>query len=138
MVGRLLSQFAVAAVCLLAVGVGLTAALIYFGLAVYLYLSTEMSPPMAALVAGVVAIVFAIFVLVLGRMVSSFISRRARTRGLFSGNENRAAAVLGDLLGEQASSYLTRNKTTALIVSLAAGFAVGVSPRLRHLLRDLL
>jgi hypothetical protein len=138
MIGRLLSQFAVAAVCLLAAGVGLSAALIYFGLAVYLYLATEMSPPMAALVAGLVAIFFAVFVLALGRMISSMISRRGRARGLFSGNENRAAAALGDLLGEEASNFLTRNKRSALIVSLAAGFAVGVSPRLRHLLRDLL
>ena len=43
----------------------------------------------------------------------------------------RVASDLGDLLGQQVRSLARKNGRTAILVSLVAGFAVGVSPKLR-------
>ena len=44
------------------------------------------------------------------------------------------AAHLGTLFGDKVQGFASMNKSTSLLTALAAGFAVGVSPKLRSLL----
>lgn len=44
------------------------------------------------------------------------------------------AAELGSLFGDKVQGLTHMNKGTSLLTALAAGFAVGVSPKLRSLL----
>jgi hypothetical protein len=44
------------------------------------------------------------------------------------------AAELGSLFGDKVQGFAQMNKGTSLLTALAAGFAVGVSPKLRSLL----
>jgi hypothetical protein len=48
------------------------------------------------------------------------------------------SAELGKILGEDTQKYIAGKPVLALLLALAGGFAVGVSPRLRALLQTLL
>jgi hypothetical protein len=45
-----------------------------------------------------------------------------------------AAAEIGSLFGDKVQGFANMNRGTSMLTALVAGFAVGVSPKLRALL----
>ena len=137
---RMLQQ-AMSATALLAVAVlvGVTGLGFLFA-ALYLALVEVIPPAGAAIATGVVALLLA---LVLALQARSAIAPRPKPRDgadAEAGSADTAvlASQLGRLLGESTSQSLRTNAPRAALIALAAGFAVGVSPRLRRSLLKLL
>ena len=91
-----------------------------------------MAPWLAALATAGAALLFAALVLLIAWLMTR------RTVSPASRNRQRNAAELGELLGRQAHDFVAGNSLPILGVLLAAGFAMGFSPRLRKLLLKLL
>lgn len=126
----LVIRLAIAAAAMLLGVLGFIAALAWFLFAIDLKLDTMMTPALAALATGGAAILFALIVMLIGRSVLS--GRRSKpSRKHDSGDP---ALELGRVIGEEAANFVTEHKRGVLIASLAAGFAFGISPRLRKLL----
>ena len=115
--------------------IALVAAMIavgYFVYALYLWLAMYMVPPAAAVVAGLIILVLAAVLALIGRGIVRGSKRRDRDYASMSATER--AAELGSLFGDKVQGFASMNKSTSLLTALAAGFAVGVSPKLRSLL----
>ena len=115
--------------------IALVAAMIavgYFVYALYLWLAMYLVPPAAAVVAGLIILVLAAVLALIGRGVVRGSKRRDRDYSSMSAAET--AAELGNLFGDKVQGFAQMNKGTSLLTALAAGFAVGVSPKLRSLL----
>ena len=142
MIDRFLMRLATTIASFFAALLVVAAALVFLFGAAYLALLDVVSPPLAALATGLGALVFAFSIVVGGRALS----RGKRARSLrragsdddesAGGVEKQAAEIAGILGVEIASLARTHTKST-LAVSLAAGFAVGASPRLRKALLDI-
>ena len=59
------------------------------------------------------------------------------TDGSPAGDINQVAAALGDLAARELTSQTQTHPYSAFGVALLAGLAVGISPELRKILRDL-
>jgi hypothetical protein len=130
--GILLRGLVIVAV-LLACATGLTAA---FGLLVaadYFAFSYILSPVFAALAAAGTALLFCLLAVIVGKMILSAMKRRAR-RVL----QPRLAALVGEIFGKDLADVAERHPGRSIGVALAAGFALGFSPRLRSALFSLL
>ena len=125
-------SFLIAAI-LLVVGVG------FLGAAVYFALCRVIAPPMASLATGLCILLTAIVVILLGRLFGKMLGkaerRRHATRAPAGARE--LAADLGILAGEEMAALARSHVRGTLVASLVAGFAVGASPGLRRLLREL-
>ena len=111
--------------------------------AVYLALSEIIHPPLAALVTGIIIIVFSAAAITVLRVLSggskatsSSSGRECRANKRL--NENATAAEFGNLLGKQIQEMASAHPPETVIASLVAGFAVGSSPGLRKYLGDLI
>ena len=111
--------------------------------AAYFALLNVASPAIAALVTGLGALVFAVLIVMAGRLLSR--RKRAASRrqdrgeadeGL--GKRERTAGELSGLLGAEIASVARSNMRGTLLASLIAGFAIGASTRLRKILLDLI
>ena len=125
------------------VAVGIVAALLiltgsgFLVAALYLQLATAAGPTAAALITGALCLAVGGLVLLVGWLVLRSASRRDR-QPQKSPDAVKMALAMGEALGGDLQS-LARNHRTAMIgAALAAGFAVGVSPKLRRALRNLL
>lgn len=135
-----LTRLAVAIACmmtaaLLALGaVGLLAA------ALYLALLPVVAPPLAAALTAAAALLLALIVVVIGRTITRRPVRRAPPGSVGASAFGRMGVVggLGQEMGQQAGEFARANAGKAIIAALVAGFAVGVSPRLRRSLWQLL
>jgi len=125
---------AVGAVAALFVGMGLFAMLIYLGSAVYLGFAMIMVPPLAALSAAGVALLFCILVVMVARMLVRGATARAKQKA----SPAAATGEMGEMLGARAHELFQQRPAMGIMASLAAGFAVGMSPRLRTMLRDII
>lgn len=124
---------AVGAVAALFVAMGLFAMLIYLGSAIYLGFAMIMAPPLAALSAAGSALLFCVLVLMVSRAVVN-----AATRRNARATPAAATGEVGEMLGAQAHELFKQRPAVGIMASLAAGFAVGMSPRLRTVLRDII
>jgi hypothetical protein len=118
---------------LLACAVGLTAA---FGLLVaadYFAFATILPPVFAALAAAGTALLFCILALLAGKFILSAIKKRTR-RTL----QPKLAAFIGEIFGKELADVAERHPGRSIGLALAAGFALGFSPRLRSGLRAFL
>lgn len=109
--------------------------------AAYLALLDVFSPATAALLTGLGAIVLALLILAAGRAALRPGARRRRAAESAEAGPGDAATGAGELagaLGERLATIARANPKATLFASLVAGFAVGVSPRLRKALIDLL
>jgi len=122
--GRLAISIALIVVALVA----LLIAVGYFVFALYLWLVEYLIPPAAAVVAGLIVLVLA--------LVLALILRGSRRRDPDHAvtKAAEAAAELGSLFGDKVQGFANMGRGTSLLTALAAGFAVGVSPKLRGLL----
>ncbi len=134
-----LSRFAfLTAVCLVAVIVAL-GGLVFLSMALYLQLSLSMTSALAAFVTGCVALaVAALLWLVARASVGSRARRRAPDRDRLSGEgPDVLATEAGLLLGE----FLRRGRGRGSLLAagaFAAGLVLGLSPRARRVLGDLI
>lgn len=130
---------AVAAIILVA-----TAA-IFLCAALYLFLvSLSAAPPLAALLAGLAALILAGLIILAARMAPRF-GRTDRTSGNtgsadpgLAGNVNDLAAKLGGLAAQQLTTQAQAHPYRTFVVALLAGLAVGGSPELRNMLEKML
>jgi hypothetical protein len=141
MIDQFLKRLATTIASLLAATILVLAALGFLGYAAYLALLGAVSPPLAALITGIGAVVLAGLIVIVGS--SLFRGRRARPRPRDSGaggedGAGRMAGELGGALAAQLGTLTRSHSGPVLAASLAAGFAVGVSPRLRKVLLDLM
>ncbi len=111
-------------------------AVAFFAYAFFLWLAGMLTPPLAAAACGLILVIIAIILALVSR---GTIRRRGRNfRSDVAGEAAENAALLGSLLGRKAHSFAKSNSTYSLLAMLIAGFAVGLSPKLRALLLSLL
>ena len=103
-------------------GAAFVAAFVFAFIALYSWFATFLSPMLAALACAGASVLFALVVLLFG----SLGARRRR--------KDDAAVLLGALLGEEVRGLTEGGTTKRLLIALAAGFAVGLSPRLRKII----
>jgi hypothetical protein len=133
-----LSASLLLAAILLVVGVG------FFGAAVYFALREEFSQPIAALLTGVCGVLLAAIVVLAGLLISRATRSASRRKEVLRAeqpapaNVRGIAADLGIVAGEEFAKLARTHAYGTLAASLVAGIAVGASPGLRRLLRDLL
>lgn len=135
-----LSRLAIAFVCILVAALLAASALGLLGAALYLELLTLVVPPVAAALTAAAALLLAFLVLLVGRAVNG---RRAgspsRTgRGAGMAAPLGAAGLLGEEVGQAAGAFTRAHADKAIVAALVAGFALGLSPRLRRSLWRLL
>ena len=125
------------AALLLAV-MGVFAAVGFACLSLYLYLIAFTTGPLAALATGFAALLFALVVALAGKAFTSRPARRGETdeRDVLGGLED--AIQLGRALGLESRTFMTTHLSKAAIAVFGLGFAMGLSPRLRKLITDLL
>ncbi len=116
-------------------GALLLIALAFFSVAFYLWLEPKAGAPLAALATGRRAILAALIVLLAERLFS----RAGRSGGHGNGKvESELAELLGADLARKIFKGIESHGPQSALAALIAGFAVGVSPRLRKLLRTFL
>ena len=132
-------RIAIMAAALLVAAVGIGATVVFLCLALYSLLLTLLSAPLAALAAAALVFILSLLVIFLGGALSNRLARRARrARAKRGGAAVAFSAELGKILGEDAQKFIAGKPVLTLLLALAGGFAVGVSPRLRALLQTLL
>lgn len=129
---RYFARLAISIALIVVALVALMIAVGYFVFALYLWLAEYLVPPAAALVAGgVILVVAGVLALISSKMVRGP-KRRDRDTSAMSAAET--AAELGSLFGDKMQGFAQMGRGTSILTALAAGFAVGVSPKLRGLL----
>lgn len=123
-------------IALLVASIGLAAMVIFLGFALYLWMAMFAAPPVAALLSAAVSLLFALIVILIARLVTSAMERARKRREAELGVWGPAMAF-GALMGKEFLNLSEKNKRAAILASLLAGLAIGASPRLRALLRDL-
>jgi hypothetical protein len=134
-------RFAIMTAALLLAAVGFVATAVFLCMALYSGLQTVLTPPMAALSAAGILLLVSLVIIGIGSAIAGAVSRgaaRARARRSNATATARLGGELGRLLGESAFKFITDSPVRVLIGALAAGFAVGASPRIRSFLQDLL
>jgi hypothetical protein len=126
---RFLARLAVTATSILIGSVAILTASVFLIVAFYLFLAELMPPWAAALATAGAAVLFAVLVFVIGSML-----KPRRRSFLVPGS----AAELGERLGRHAQTFARTNKFVTLGICLVAGFAIGLSPKLRAFLLRLL
>ena len=129
---RFVARLAISIALLLIALVAIMIALGYFVYALNLWLAVYLVPPAAAVVTGLIVLVLAALLALIARVFMRGSKRRDRDYSSMTAAET--AAELGSLFGDKVQGFASMNKSTSMLTALAAGFAVGVSPRLRSLL----
>jgi membrane protein implicated in regulation of membrane protease activity len=130
------TRLALSIAALLIVLVAALIAMGYFAFALYLFLLNSLSPPLAAAATGILVLLLAIFLVLATRPRSGPQRRRYAAHG--SDDARATAAELGGELGRRLQGLASSHKTGSIVAALIAGFAVGVSPKLRGFLMDIL
>lgn len=121
----LVVRFMVMGVAVMLAVAGFVIAIGFLFAALCIYLGHFMGLAAAAAATAGITIVFSLLLLLIARAI---VSRRSR-------KTEQSAAILGALLGRELNDF---GPTKRLLLALAAGFAVGMSPRLRRILFELL
>jgi len=132
--------FARLSISIAALLVMLVAALIatgFFAFALFLYLEQYMLPPWAAVLTGVILLVLAAILAAATQLTSKRTRRPPEGLGP-RGDTRESAADFGSEIGRKLAGFANTHKKGSMLAALVAGFAVGVSPRLREFLLDVL
>jgi Putative Actinobacterial Holin-X, holin superfamily III len=124
------------AVTLAAVLLALAGAALLFA-ALFLWLARVMEPALAALVTGLVILAAAAIVALIGRMRVKA-HRAAAVVPLAGASQANVAALAGSEFGVAVTPWLRAHLPQVALAAAAAGFVLGVSPRLRAALWRLL
>ena len=101
--------------------------------ALYLWLATLVSPALAATLSALAAFAAAGLIAVIGRALGRGGAKR-HTAGPVAPPGLAAAALAGSEIGAAGSEWMRANSPKLVVAALAAGFVVGLSPRLRRAL----
>ena len=126
-------DIAVAMAALLLAVMGAFAAVGFGALAIYLYLVPLAGAAAAALVTALGAVVFVLLVAGIATLV---VRRPRRTARDFAGLAE--ALGIGQALGAEGQAFFSTHLSKATMVLFGLGVAMGLSPRLRKFITDLL
>jgi hypothetical protein len=126
---RIATSIALMLIALVAILVGLG----YFVFALYLWLDAYLVAPAAAAVSGGIVLFIALFLMLIARALL----RRPKRRDLSAMTPTEAAAQIGGVLGDKVHGFAGLPAGSSLLTALVAGFAVGMSPKLRSALWSL-
>jgi hypothetical protein len=131
MLRQLILRLALGAITAVVAAVMVIIAVVFLCVGFYLLLQDYVSPMGAAFLTAAIALAFILVIVLLAKVISAAFGLKSRRQ-----IERRAAsaAEIGNLVGRRVGAAAGRNAPLALAVSLAAGFFLGVSPRLRSLL----
>ena len=135
MLRRFLARLAISLAALLITLIAAVIALVYFAYALFLVLLNVVVPPAAAVLTGVI-ILLAALLLVAATRTRSRSGRKREPSPTLEGFEN--AAELGSELGRKLRGLTGSEASGGLLAALVAGFAVGMSPKLRAFLQSIL
>ena len=136
MVNRFLTRLAISlAMVLIAVIAGILA-IVYLAFALYLWLLAYVVPPAASLLTAILILLIALAVIGIMRLATRPRRRRRAPSPTLEAAES--AAGLGTELGRKIRGLTEAHASGGLIAALVAGFAVGVSPKLRAFLQAIL
>lgn len=107
----------------------------YFMFALYLWLAVYLVPPVAALISGLIVLLTAVVLMLIASSMFGGLARHERDPTLGAAE---TAATIGSLFSERFQGFGSMSRGTSLLTALAAGFAVGVSPKLRSVLLSIL
>lgn len=131
-----LFAFAVPAMILVLTGLGFLIAALYIGLA------RDMAPAGAALTTGAVCLAGAGLLTLIGWLVLRSLAARGerdeKAPAAAAPDAVKMAMAVGEALGGDLQSLAKNHRYGLIGAALAAGFAVGVSPKLRRSLLNLL
>lgn len=132
-------RIAIMAGALLVAAVGVVVTAVFFCVALYSLLLTQLSPPLAAASAALLVFFMSLLVIFLSGVLANALARRARrARAKRGGPANAFSAELGRLLGEDAQTFINDRPVVSLLLALLGGFAVGANPKLRAFLQTIL
>ena len=126
-------NIAVVMAALLLAAMAILAAVGFAALALYLYLAPLTGAAMAALATALASLVF---VLLVAGLAALLVRRPRKAAGDFSGLAD--ALGIGKSLGAEGRAFLSTHLSKASLVLFGLGLVMGVSPRLRKLITDLL
>jgi hypothetical protein len=139
-VQRFLSRVALSMAAAIAAIIFVAASVVFLGAALYLSLVPIMPAPFAALVVGLTGLLIAGLIILVARLTS----RRGPAGGETgatdpgrTGDVNDIATALGGLAAQELTSRAQAHPFRAFGIALVTGLAVGLSPELRKILRDL-
>jgi hypothetical protein len=132
---RFFFRLAVSLAALLIAVIATVTAISYFAYALYLLLLYVVVPPAAAALAGVLILVIAL--LLIGVIRAATQPKRKR-EPMPAVEALESAAELGSELGRKVRGLTEAQASGGLMAALVAGFAFGVSPKLRSFLQSLL
>jgi peptidoglycan/LPS O-acetylase OafA/YrhL len=112
-------------------------AICYFAFALYLLLLPLVVPPAAALLTGILILVTALALIAIARAATRPRHRR-RHEPSPAMEAAEDAAGLGTEIGRKVRGLADAHGSGGLLAALVAGFAVGVSPKLRAFLQSIL
>lgn len=138
---RLVMRVALAMGIVLVAAILLASAAGFLCAALYLYLSALLSQAAAAALTGLAALIAMFLIAVAGRFMLSERPRAAppaQASPAPAREDPHMAQALSALLGEELGRTLRRHPKSTAAMALAAGVAIGVSPRLRGILIGLL
>ena len=137
MISRFFTRIAIGFAMVLIALVAGVIAVAFFAYAVYLALLHLLVGPAAAAITGVVVLAGALLLMGLLRLV---VRPRRRRRGgeMPSLEECENAAEIGSELGRRIRGIAGAHAGGGLLFALVAGFAMGVSPKLRAFLQSIL
>ncbi|MCS4505948.1 hypothetical protein KBTX_00816 [wastewater metagenome] len=107
----------------------------FLAAAAYMALTSVMSPAAAGAVVGVGGLIVAALLVLSLRSLARAPQRTGEARDRADGDMGVDAAAR---LGEDLATAIRSNRKTAAGAAFAAGVILGVSPRARHAVRDLL
>lgn len=131
-------NIAVSVAALLLAVMGVFAAVGFATLSLYLFLVSVVSPPLAALIASVSALLFALVVVGAAGLTwrRPTPTRREDESDILAGLSE--ALALGKKLGLEGRGFLISHLSRASIMLFAVGVAMGVSPKLRKMILNMI
>lgn len=135
MISRFLTRLAISLAVVLIALIGAITAIVYFAFALYLLLLDVVVPPAAAVLTGILIL---LAVLVLAAATRAGVRPRRRRESSPTVEAVEDAADLGGEMARKIRGLLDSNAGGGLLAALVAGFAVGMSPKLRAFLQAIL
>lgn len=136
--GRLGFAVALSLACIVGASMAVIAMMAFGCLSLYFHMVTVTTPALAALTVAVVALLFALFLLALVSLIPrpSLMSLFANKSDVFG--QFADALDMGKNLGEEGRAYLKSNLTGSAMAAFGFGIAMGVSPKLRKAVFNML
>ena len=135
MVSRFFFRLAISLAALLVAVIAAVTAISYFAYALYLLLLYIVVPAAAAALTGVLILVIALLLIAVIRAATQPKRKREPMPAM---EALESAAELGSELGRKVRGLTEAQASGGLMAALVAGFAFGVSPKLRAFLQSLL